>query len=518
MLGTVTDPPENSIGFFTQVAKAMIASIPQIIRNSITQIVVSFVVANLIHFYLIGWVNDGWSPGNNPVINALIFVDGQETSPRVMLFYFLLGYIFWWLIGSIRSKGAIGALRQVASTPIWVAKSLVDTGVESFAYLMAGISLSFLLGLTLLTGPSSIMMLLMSFTWLVAQENSLLVIGVQYLSRDISRAITKKPIGFSPPSRPVVGILGTSIGYAYMVFYKPNTTSMLVFILLTCAGTIYAYRRNKTGTAPIMSLLFLTVAYSLYTSICFGDDGGIRENGGWSSVVQEPWLRDELIERGLPASTSASLGAFTLYIAKPKPERKFGWHVAYFDTKPTTREPTTHMKVTDGVELVPQENRPDTSTNTRKDSGDTASISAAVGAANAAVDAADAAAAATIGAEDIAKGDAREGSVVHDDGHITGSVEDIITRWPSGDEPTVSFEMGKDNPLFRTTVTVNEKGEITEYQWTDEINLEILNTEDGTGKATDLFKFEYLSPDSDDIFETDSIDDTLWQFRYKVWF
>jgi len=52
---------------------------------------------------------------------------------------------------------------------------------------------------------------------------------------------------------------------------------------------------------------------------------------------------------------------------------------------------------------------------------------------------------------------------------------------------------------------------------TDEINLDMLDTEGGsTDKATDMFEFEWLSPDADDI-ET-GLDDDLWQFRYKVWF
>ena len=327
------------------------------------------------------------------------------------------------------------------------------------------------LGLTLLTGPSSVMMLLMSLTWLVAQENSLLVVGVQYLSRDISRLITKKPVDFSPASRPVVGVLGTCVGYAYMVFYVPNSTSMLVFILLTIAGVIFIYRRTISMTAPLISTLLVAVVYSLFSLICFGDDGGIRENGGWSSVAQEPWLRDELVRRGLPASTSASIGGFYISVSKPKGESKLGWHVAYLDKSAQTKDATTHMQVTDGIELDPE--RIGREPTTTRGETDTSSIDADVGASNAAVDA----------AMDSVKVDAQSGEIipeyrqdfnkpvfteptydslkpeiidtnnnltntddtgatVHDDGHITGSVEDIITRWPSGDQPTVSFEMG----------------------------------------------------------------------------
>ena len=224
-------------------------------------------------------------------------------------------------------------------------------------------------------------------------------------------------------------------------------------------------------TAPLISTLLVAVVYSLFSLICFGDDGGIRENGGWSSVAQEPWLRDELVRRGLPASTSASIGGFYISVSKPKGESKLGWHVAYLDKSAQTKDATTHMQVTDGIELDPE--RIGREPTTTRGETDTSSIDADVGASNAAVDA----------AMDSVKVDAQSGEIipeyrqdfnkpvfteptydslkpeiidtnnnltntddtgatVHDDGHITGSVEDIITRWPSGDQPTVSFEMG----------------------------------------------------------------------------
>ena len=249
-----------------------------------------------------GWVNDGWSLGNNPTINAMIFGDGQATSSRVMLFYFLLNYAFWWLINTFRIKGITQTIKLIVTTPVWVTSSLVKTGLSALPLLLAGITASFIVGLSILTGPSSILMFATSLTWLFAQDQSLLVLGLQFGFNDLRNLIGEKHTQLPDKAAPVVAILGSSIGFAYMTFFTPNTRAMLAIIALTIAGSVYMIIRDrKASVAALIVLIVLVTGFAYTTQHVYGDDGGICENGGWSSVTGGGWLRDQLIEAGYPA-------------------------------------------------------------------------------------------------------------------------------------------------------------------------------------------------------------------------
>ena len=294
--------PKTSFDFLKLLIKGIITGIPGIIKFSIVSAVISFIVSNAIHFYLMGWVNDGWSLGNNPTINAMIFGDGQATSSRVMLFYFLLNYAFWWLINTFRTKGITQTIKLIVTTPVWVTSSLVKTGLSALPLLLAGITASFIVGLSILTGPSSILMFATSLTWLFAQDQSLLVLGLQFGFNDLRNLIGEKHTQLPDKAAPVVAILGSSIGFAYMTFFTPNTRAMLAIIALTIAGSVYMIIQDrKASVAALIVLIVIVTGFAYTTQHVYGDDGGIRENGGWSSVTGGGWLRDQLIEAGYPA-------------------------------------------------------------------------------------------------------------------------------------------------------------------------------------------------------------------------
>jgi hypothetical protein len=185
--------------------------------------------------------------------------------------------------------------------------------------LMGGIAVSFIIGLTLLTGPSSIMMFLMTVTWLVSQDQSLMVLGLQFGIKDISGLAGGHSTRLPDKSLPVVGILGSATGFAYMTFFNANPTMMAAFVALTIAGVAFMYMRDrKSQQAGLMAaLLILLATASLIAPMVNADDGGIRENGGWGSVTGGSWLRDALISRGMPASLVATLGSLIASFISP---------------------------------------------------------------------------------------------------------------------------------------------------------------------------------------------------------
>ncbi len=306
---TQQEGPKNFIEFIFAMIKGMIAGIPGMIRWMIISIIISAALANGIHLYILGWINDGWNPSSNQTLNAMMFVNGQQYSPKVMLFYFTLSYLFWWLLGQFRSKGIGTTIKLIVTTPIWIINSLREAGFAAFPMLMLGIATSFILGLVALTGPTSLQMFLMMITMLIAQEESLMVFGLQLGFKDVSGLVSRGSAQMPSKALPVMAIVGAGMGFGYMTFFNSDPFTIGVFAALTVAGLIYMFIRNRNANqAALMALMVLIIAGTALIPSVLGDDGGIRENGGWNSLAQG-WLRDQLISRGYPASIASGLAA-----------------------------------------------------------------------------------------------------------------------------------------------------------------------------------------------------------------
>ncbi len=304
--------PQNFVQFIGMIIKAYITGIPSIIKGMIISIIISAVVANAIHFYLMGWVNDGWNYGGNPALDALIFITGQETSPKVMLFYFMITYLFWWVIGMFRSKGIGKTIKLIVTTPVWIIKSLTSIGIAVLPMIMGGLAVSFLLGLTFLTQATALTMLLMMVTVLISQKESLIIMGLQLGFKDVSGLVNRgQPAKLPPATMPAAAIIGAGIGFGYLSFFKTDQMVMGAVALLSIAGLVFMFIRGRKGqtAAVFVTLLFLVSAFALMTPSVLADDGGIPETGGWGSLPNNAWLVNELIRRGYPASAAAIAAA-----------------------------------------------------------------------------------------------------------------------------------------------------------------------------------------------------------------
>lgn len=343
--------PQNLIQFIGMIIKAYITGIPSIIKGMIISIIISAVITNAIHFYLMGWVNDGWNYGNVPALDGLIFMSGQETSPRIMLFYFMVTYLFWWVIGMFRSRGIGKTVSLIATTPIWIVKSLTSIGFAVLPMIMGGLAVSFVLGLTVLTNVTALTMFLMMITVLVSQEESLMVMGLQLGFKDVSGMVNRgQPVQIPPATMPAAAIIGAGLGFGYMSFFNTNPMVIGAIALVSIAGLVYMFIRNRRGqTAAIYATLLLLVsAFALLAPTVLADDGGIPENGGWSNLTNNMWLVNELIRRGYPASAAAVLAASWIsglfsppVLSKVKPLGEGYVEKTYKDARAGDRKVTT---------------------------------------------------------------------------------------------------------------------------------------------------------------------------------
>ena len=304
--------PQSFVEFIGMIIKAYISGIPSVIKGMIVSVIVSAVMSNAIHFYLIGWVNDGWNDGGNPWLDPMLFLTSQPNSPKVMLAYFMITYLFWWVIGMFRSKGIGETIKMIATSPIWIIKSLTSIGFAVLPRLMGGLAVSFVLGLTVLTKVTSITMFLMMLTVLISQEESLIIMGLQLGFKDVSGLVNRNQQPQIPSAHiPSAAITGACIGFGYMAFFNTNPMVIGGIALLSIAGLVYMFMQSRKGpqTAVICTLIVVISAVAIMAPVAFADDGGIPENGGWGSLASNPWLINQLISKGYPASIAASLAA-----------------------------------------------------------------------------------------------------------------------------------------------------------------------------------------------------------------
>ena len=303
--------PQSLIEFIGIILKAYITGIPSVIKGMVVSAVISAVLGNAVHFYLMGWLNDGWNNGGNPWLDPIIFLVGQNPA-KVMLFYFMITYLFWWLIGMFRSKGIVPTLKMIVTSPIWMVKSLTSIGFAVLPMLMGGLAVSFVLGLTVLTGPTSITMFLMMITVLVSQDESLIIMGLQLGFKDASGLVNRNQQPRLPSAHvPSAAIVGAGIGFGYMAFFNTNPMVIGGIATLSIAGLVYMFIKSRKGpqAAVLCTLLVLISAVAIMAPAAYADDGGIPENGGWGNLINNPWLIQELISKGYPASIAATIAA-----------------------------------------------------------------------------------------------------------------------------------------------------------------------------------------------------------------
>lgn len=294
----MTGNQPSFISYSFQLGKQFILGIPRAIKTILTTSIISAVIANILHVYLLGWVNDGFEPGENKFLNDMILVYGNEGSPQVLLFYILLSYIFWWTIRTMTAKGPIQTLKNIATTPLWLYNNLRESGADGFPQLTIGITASLILGILILTPPTSLTLIFLALTILFSQETSITLYLIRLLHRDLTRKNELTPIHV-----PVNIILGAIIGAFFMVYIRPNEIMVITIAVITVIVSI-TLRRRKSAT-PLLLLAFILVP-----CVC-AHDGGIRESGGVEAIGNNE-LTVTLIEESAPASVAAALGATLL--------------------------------------------------------------------------------------------------------------------------------------------------------------------------------------------------------------
>jgi len=184
--------PQNSIQFIFKMIKAIVTSIPKMIKSAIVTAAISGLFTLGLHFYLILFPNDGYNTSGDPILDSiLVLANVNPTPPNVLLFWFLLNYLFWWVIGTFKEHGILGGVKQFATTPIFVVNSLRESGFGAFPMIMGGLGFALILRLWILGTMTTLQMLLMSIGVLVSQADSIALIGMQLFFNDVKGLVNR---------------------------------------------------------------------------------------------------------------------------------------------------------------------------------------------------------------------------------------------------------------------------------------------------------------------------------------
>jgi len=295
--------PQNSIQFIFKMIKAIVTSIPKMIKSAIVTAAISGLFTLGLHFYLILFPNDGYNTSGDPILDSiLVLANVNPTPPNVLLFWFLLNYLFWWVIGTFKEHGILGGVKQFATTPIFVVNSLRESGFGAFPMIMGGLGFALILRLWILGTMTTLQMLLMSIGVLVSQADSIALIGMQLFFNDV-KGLVNRGKEYEPPtlSLPTTLILGAVIGFAYLVYFPYNAQMVQILAGLMILGLIgmFVQGRKKGKADQIAMALMLLCVFSLTIHSISADDGGAAESGGAQNVINNPSLRDFMVKQGI---------------------------------------------------------------------------------------------------------------------------------------------------------------------------------------------------------------------------
>ncbi len=308
--------PRNTIQFLTMMISSLIKGIPQMIKSMIVTSVISGAITLGLHFYLILVPNDGYNSSGIVLLDSiLVLANVRPTPPNVLLFWFLANYIFWMVIGTFKEYGLVGGVKQFVTTPIFAVSSVRESGFGAFPMLMGGLGFAFLLRLGILGTMTTLQMFLMMIGILVSQENSIALIGMDLFFTDIRKLVNRgveiESSGFAMPTSL---ILGSVLGFAYLVFFPYNALMVQVLLVLMVLGIVgmLVQGRRKGKSDQIALALMLVCALSLMAIPVGADDGGAAESYGAMNVINNAPLRNFMIKQGIApaiAGIAASIAA-----------------------------------------------------------------------------------------------------------------------------------------------------------------------------------------------------------------
>ncbi|MFH1180580.1 MAG: hypothetical protein V1710_09475 [Candidatus Bathyarchaeota archaeon] len=295
--------PQNTIQFLIMMIKAIITGIPQMIKSMIVTGIISGVVTLGLHFYLILVPNDGYNSSGDPILDSILVLwNVKPTPPNVLVFWFLANYLFWWIIGTFKEKGIIGGFKQFATTPIFIANSLKESGFGAFPMIMGGLGFALILRLWILGTMTTLQMLLLTIGTLVSQSDSITLIGMQLFFNDVKKIVNRGK-NYQPPEMGLAAtmILGAVIGFAYLAYFPYNAQMVQILAGLMILGLIgmFVQGRKKGKADKIAMALMLLCIFALAAQPVSADDGGAAESGGAMNVINNPTLRDFMIKQGV---------------------------------------------------------------------------------------------------------------------------------------------------------------------------------------------------------------------------
>jgi hypothetical protein len=249
------------------VIAGIIKNIRGMLKRVIIGMVISFVVVLVLHTLLMFINPAGSSQGTNDLLNALLGMTRQQSSPTVLLFWFLLTAIIAFFYSQIRSNGLRKTGHKVATLPGWILAAARTTGISAVPLAMGGVAIALLVRMFFLNTLTSIQFLVIMLGLLLSQQESMGVLALRLGYSDLYRFVRKTGPHIPQPGFPVMGIAGAGAGFVIVLFVADIFLIFVGVTIIAIAGIFY-FLSQKHRTMPVKAgviILFGLLILALVT-------------------------------------------------------------------------------------------------------------------------------------------------------------------------------------------------------------------------------------------------------------
>ena len=203
------------------------------------------IVVWLLHLLLLGIANPSATPGTISGLASILVIPGNEVVGAI--FWLLLSWLISTLIFQVRTKRFGKSLQQIGRIPAWINESFHSSQALSLLLFSMGFVVALIIAALIQNVIISVQLILVSFGWLVAQKDGVMVVFVGAIWGSVSRTFASGKKSAFNPSFAASAIFGLSVGFLMSLVIPLNglpgiLVVLFIFILIV---TIVVARERK---------------------------------------------------------------------------------------------------------------------------------------------------------------------------------------------------------------------------------------------------------------------------------
>lgn len=241
-------PPVTLHALLQLIALSMRQNIRSMAKSLIKTMIIAFALVLLLHTFL-----QVTRLTQEELVQMIIAASGLGSHPNAMLFWFLFTAILAFFWSQVTGRGIRGMLSHGKTVPRWIYASAMTTGSAAFPLIMAGIAAALVVRLLLLTVMTDIQFLILMFSIIFSQQESLFILAMSLGWSDLRRMVKKTGPVIPAPGFPVMAVLGAFCGFILALFTADSLPLIAVIAILIVAVSAGIWYRKRIAAPSMVS-------------------------------------------------------------------------------------------------------------------------------------------------------------------------------------------------------------------------------------------------------------------------